>query len=699
MLGSIDTGTFGQMSLLQPIGRGGMATVYLAELRGSNGFMRRIAVKLIEISRTGLQSEQETWFSNEARLGGLLQHDNIAQTLFFGREAGMLYLAMEYVDGPSLHDVQAFLKREQTVMPVEIALQIFDQLCEGMDAAHRATDSDGRPLKLVHRDLKPSNLMFTGGGTLKVCDFGVARAESNAEQTLFSGLIKGTVRYMSPEQAYGKRDLDARSDLFSMAALLYELISGTHLYVADGIGLQLRIAQDAVVQPRIDALREDLPERAAFQAFFQRALAKDREDRFQSAREMQQAIDVIFERLPRTLPLKKWLAPYVLQKSAQKKPKSDKASQEPGLGLEAPSGGTLNSDTRRSGGGVEPGDPNASSMLAMIPWDDSSEYAQAQSNLEHLQLDAAESQISIHTAEHTAPPSTPSDPMVPPPMPRADAGGEAHQRLTRSDDKVHTPETPPTTSPLAIQDNAVPAPAPRPQRWLVVGVIGLLLGAAGFRAVWENSAASPAEEAQVSVEARPQAPAVQDSAPPVTSEAAPDPVPGVVQKQPASPPSTKNSAAGGETTAKAPRDSGRSARVSSSSALAPSSPNAEPKAATSRTRAEGSKTSASSAAASVSGSSTAAQVPSLGSPQARTAVLTLNTTADAVAFVDERRIEGPFPVRDIPITPGEHTVRFVGGGGDSTASGRIRVDADQRMTCVAKFGNATPELLCRRGTR
>lgn len=329
MFDTIDTGTSGQLTLLQEIGRGGMAVVYLARLEGTGGFKKLVAVKVIELGQAGLSRELGQWLVNEARLGGLLQHDHIVQTLFFGQNDRLAYLGMEFVDGPSLREVLGLLKAQQQLMPPDVAVQIFEQLCDGMSAAHVATDDMGRPLKLIHRDMKPSNLMFTSGGTLKICDFGIARAETNAEITRFSGVIKGTVRYMSPEQAYGNLHLDHRADLFAMALILFEMLSGIALYAAETVGLQLRLAQDADVESRLQRLPADLPEREAFLDFFRHALQREPSERFQSAPEMVAALEEILERLPSRTSLKRWLQPYIQHK--QRFEQSRRSASNPGL--------------------------------------------------------------------------------------------------------------------------------------------------------------------------------------------------------------------------------------------------------------------------------------------------------------------------------------------------------------------------------
>ncbi|MFM7199443.1 MAG: protein kinase domain-containing protein [Myxococcota bacterium] len=342
-LQTINTGAFGNLHILQPLGEGGMATVYLAELQGQGGFRSKVALKVIQPHLALLKPELRQWFADEARLGGLLRHDNVVQTQFFGEQEGMLYLAMEYVDGPSLHKVLNILRRQQEYMPPSIAIQIMEGVCDGMIHAHEARDANGQPLRMVHRDLKPSNVMFTSGGLVKVCDFGVARAESNDNRTMFAGQAKGTARYMSPEQAYGDLDLDCRSDIFTLGAIFYELITLMPLYEGDNPQRLLRMAQDANVGPRIEAIPAHIPERALFVSFFQRALARDVGQRFQTTREMLTALEDMVDRLPRGPVLKRWL-----NRFEEPQPQAGVAVSPSAGGASLPSDASLKSHASRT---------------------------------------------------------------------------------------------------------------------------------------------------------------------------------------------------------------------------------------------------------------------------------------------------------------------------------------------------------------
>lgn len=213
---------FGRYTLLEVLGEGAMARVYRAIRSGPMGFQKEVALKLIhpEISsrEKGLRA-----LINEARMGGLLRHRNVVEIYEFDQAGDSFYIAMELVRGWTLAEV---IRRSAVrgPLPPRIVTEIAAQVCEGLDHAHRAVDPEGEPLRLVHRDLKPTNVMLSEDGVVKLADFGIARAATNVYRTS-QGVTKGTPVYMSPEQVRGKA-LDHRSDLFSLASMVTELVTG-----------------------------------------------------------------------------------------------------------------------------------------------------------------------------------------------------------------------------------------------------------------------------------------------------------------------------------------------------------------------------------------------------------------------------------------------------------------------------------------
>ncbi len=296
---------FGRFRLLREIGYGGMATVYLAEMVGMEGFRKLVAIKILNRQHPE-QDEFAKLFISEARLGGFLSHPNIVETRDFGQQHGRLFLAMEYVEGPTLSPLLYAHREANRSIPPQVALQIMIQVCAGLDHAHHARDNLGRPLKMVHRDLKPSNILISQHGLAKIADFGVARATSNVEHTQLSGMIKGTVRYLSPEQAWGSRMLDQRSDVFGVGIILYETLTLRHLYNGDTPQKIIRAAQDAEIAPALARVPR-IPHRDMFLAVLNKALAREPADRFPSARAMGVALDRILARFRRPPPLADWI--------------------------------------------------------------------------------------------------------------------------------------------------------------------------------------------------------------------------------------------------------------------------------------------------------------------------------------------------------------------------------------------------------
>jgi serine/threonine protein kinase len=220
----------GAYELLRPIAQGGMADIYLAK-RDADGdghtFQRHVAVKVLNKLRA-TEEESCAMFLDEARLVGMLHHQNIAQVLEVNVAEGHHYLAMEYVHGADLRELlQAAAKAGRTI-PFEVSLSIIAGAAAGLDHAHRRCDPDGKPLRLVHRDVSLSNIMVGHDGAVKVVDFGIA---STAVQTVHTspGVVRGKASYMSPEQCLGD-EVDHRTDIFALGIVLYELTTGARCF-------------------------------------------------------------------------------------------------------------------------------------------------------------------------------------------------------------------------------------------------------------------------------------------------------------------------------------------------------------------------------------------------------------------------------------------------------------------------------------
>lgn len=288
--------TFGRYILRRRLGSGGMAEVYLAEMSGPAGFQRLVALKRI-LPHLGDDEEFIDSFISEARLGGNLNHPNIVQTLELGREAGQYFLAMEYVDGMTLAQLLRFRKERGEPLPLAMALDIARSLCDALAYAHTATDVRGTPLKMIHRDLKPDNVLLGRHGQIKLTDFGVAKAATARRQTLDQTVVKGTVAYMSPEQALGT-DLDPRSDLYSLGSILYEMVTLEALYPEAQGFPGLFVVQKGDVQARLKSLEAFPP---TFVQVLTRLLSLDRTGRQASAQELKMELTALQATLPSSL--------------------------------------------------------------------------------------------------------------------------------------------------------------------------------------------------------------------------------------------------------------------------------------------------------------------------------------------------------------------------------------------------------------
>ena len=288
-----DDRRFGQYTLLERIAVGGMAEVWKARMRGLEGFQKTVAIKKILPHMTH-NSEFVSMFIDEAKLAAQLSHPNIIHIYDLGKIANDYFIAMEYVEGRDLRTIGNLARQKRLPIPVGLSLLIAHHLAGALDHAHRKRDFEGRALGLVHRDVSPQNVLISRDGDIKLCDFGIAKAVTQAGQTQI-GALKGKLQYMSPEQAWG-RPVDARSDVFSLGTLLFEMLTGERLFAGDS---EISVLE-AVREGRVRSPREIDPSISAeIDAITRRALAHDPADRFQSAGEMEQRLGaVLYEQKP-----------------------------------------------------------------------------------------------------------------------------------------------------------------------------------------------------------------------------------------------------------------------------------------------------------------------------------------------------------------------------------------------------------------
>ncbi|HTJ85210.1 MAG TPA: serine/threonine-protein kinase [Polyangiaceae bacterium] len=275
--------------LIAEIGRGGMAEVYLGVAQGPGGFNKLVVVKK-SLQDLALQPDILSMFLDEARLAARMNHPNVVQTYEFGEEDGRQFIAMEYLDGQPYSRVLTRLRGGRAggveAMSLGHHLRVLMDTLAGLHHAHELKDFDGTPLHVVHRDATPQNVFVTYDGSIKVVDFGIAKAQDSSSRTV-TGEIKGKVTYMSPEQVRGE-PLDRRADIFAVGVMLWEAVAGRRMW---------RDLPDVTVvhellQVRIPSIRAVVPHVPAELArIIDRALAPDREDRYPSALAMQRELD------------------------------------------------------------------------------------------------------------------------------------------------------------------------------------------------------------------------------------------------------------------------------------------------------------------------------------------------------------------------------------------------------------------------
>lgn len=298
--------TVGRYELIRELGRGGMAEVFLARRRGPGGVEKRLALK--RIRRDSVSDPRLLrMFVHEARLSMTLAHKNIVPMFDFGRVGDELFLVMEYVEGADL--AAALAGATERAHPLESLLAAFiaNEACQALDYAHRARDEEGALREIVHRDVTPRNVLLTYTGEVKLVDFGVATNETDLGG---GGKVRGTPPYMAPEQARGDL-VDARSDVFGLGLVLWEMLAGTRAYDASGKEPLLAQARAGRVPPLPDTVPDGL------RTIVETATALEPNDRYESARAMQLALDrfLVSAREPGTAPpahlLGEWLTEVV----------------------------------------------------------------------------------------------------------------------------------------------------------------------------------------------------------------------------------------------------------------------------------------------------------------------------------------------------------------------------------------------------
>jgi len=263
---------------------GGMAEVFVGEAQSVQGFKKKVAIKRV-LPHLAQNKKFITMFLDEARLGAKLNHANIVTVFDIGAADNTYFIVMEYIDGGNLKTIMEILRKQGRHFPIKDAIYICMEACRGLSYAHELQDDDGVPLAIVHRDVSPPNLMLSRRGEIKVTDFGLAKATTQLEKT-DPGVVKGKFSYLAPEQALGQ-EADARADVFALGVVLWEMLAGRRLFLGETDYQTVKLVQQANI-PSLQRLNPEVD--AEFEEVLGKALARDPNDRYQSAREMGDAL-------------------------------------------------------------------------------------------------------------------------------------------------------------------------------------------------------------------------------------------------------------------------------------------------------------------------------------------------------------------------------------------------------------------------
>jgi serine/threonine protein kinase len=276
----------GRYELLLPVAAGGMAMVWAARLRGSRGFQKIVAVKTM-LPKLSEDPQFEKMFLDEASLASRIQHPNVVEVLDLGEQDGVLFIAMEWLDGVPLNQLMKAAKIASGI-PLDVAVHFLTHAAEGLHAAHELKDDRGQSIGLVHRDVSPQNIIVGYDGFTKMVDFGLAKATALGDGATRAGQLKGKISYMAPEQVRGD-PLDRRADLFALGVVLYAVTTGKHPFRRESEGATLFAISSPDPAPAPSKFIEGYPEK--LETVLMKAIAKNPNDRFSTALEMARALE------------------------------------------------------------------------------------------------------------------------------------------------------------------------------------------------------------------------------------------------------------------------------------------------------------------------------------------------------------------------------------------------------------------------
>ncbi|APR75409.1 serine/threonine protein kinase [Minicystis rosea] len=272
--------------LLYPYAQGGMATVWLARVQGKHGFEKLVAIKTI-LSHLAREEGFRAMFLDEASIAARIRHPNVADILDLGEEHDTLYMVLEWINGDAWSKLWNAVHQAGQPFPLDLLLRIGADACAGLHAAHELTDEIGNPLGVVHRDVSPQNILISVAGVTKVIDFGIAKAMDRTSEQTKTGMIKGKAQYAAPEQVRGE-NADRRVDVWAMGTILYHYLAGKLPFEGKNDLHTLKLLTSGRPPP---PLPPQVPPQVA--QVVMRALAPLPEQRFQTALDMQRALEAV----------------------------------------------------------------------------------------------------------------------------------------------------------------------------------------------------------------------------------------------------------------------------------------------------------------------------------------------------------------------------------------------------------------------